>query len=398
VSIFSRKRLGLSASVLAVGLVATTFAPGTAEATSAVDPFHASAASLESIQKAWSSVPEYASAPALATGRLTDPKGQAMAGATVVVMPVPNSPKVGQRLIAVARATTNSTGGYTIRLPAAERPLLRPGKGDDLNLHIMAIYPDAVANWFVPVRPGTQEAPTANLVLRQVPRQKTANATTGTVPAVVGPAPPGPASCVYLSDTEITKVPMVVGYKSTTHAADINYAKYTYTSTAAQTSGVGLSLTTSNGGFSVDGTTEKSSGVTMPFPTITGESSNYMTVYSTWNDAEWYCAGYDNPYYAWVTSLNAVNTEDGTPGAPIVAAGHCSPEAPGVPISYTTTTQSTWSEGVNLSDYIGIDLSSQDGWTGSSALTYDLAEEAPICGVSNTPNSNNPSAGYLQVH
>jgi hypothetical protein len=87
-----------------------------------------------------------------------------------------------------------------------------------------------------------------------------------------------------------------------------------------------------------------------------------------------------------------------TPGAPIVAAGKCSLELPNVAITYSTTSQSTWSEGASLSDYIGINLSSQDGWSGSSELTDDLKVKAAICGVRNTPNSNNPSGGYLQVH
>jgi 56kDa selenium binding protein (SBP56) len=51
-----------------------------------------SAASLQYIQQAWSSVPEYLSDPELETGTLTDPNGNAMAGATVIVLPVPKSP------------------------------------------------------------------------------------------------------------------------------------------------------------------------------------------------------------------------------------------------------------------------------------------------------------------
>jgi hypothetical protein len=211
--------------------------------------------------------------------------------------------------------------------------------------------------------------------------------------------PPPDAICYVLSNPEIGNVIMAVGYKSTTQAAHINWAQYTYTSSASQTSGVGVSYSGAYGGFSVDGTTTNSSGVTMPFPVIYGESSNYMSVYSTWNDTEWQCENaVPEVFTAWTVSLNSVNTEYGTPGAPIVPAGKCDQEAPDVAISYTTTTQSTWSAGVSLSDMIGINLSSQDGWTGSSALTYDLSVQAPICGVDNFPNANNPSAGYLQTH
>lgn len=81
-----------------------------------------------------------------------------------------------------------------------------------------------------------------------------------------------------------------------------------------------------------------------------------------------------------------------------MSAGKCSLAEAGVPVEYDTTTQSTWSQGVSISNQIGINLSSQDGWTTSAALIYDLAVVAPVCGVTNWPNRNNPSAGYLQVH
>jgi hypothetical protein len=41
----------------------------------------------------------------------------------------------------------------------------------------------------------------------------------------------------------------------------------------------------------------------------------------------------------------------------------------------------------------------QDGWTGSSSLTYYLKTSAPMCGVSNYPNiTTGTSPGYIQVH
>jgi hypothetical protein len=69
-----------------------------------------------------------------------------------------------------------------------------------------------------------------------------------------------------------------------------------------------------------------------------------------------------------------------------------------VAINYTTSKQTTWSAGANVTGDIGINLSSQDGWTGSSALTYDLKVKAPICGVNEPPGYQGASPGYLQVH
>lgn len=414
VSIHSRKRLGLSALVLAAGLATSVLVPAAARATPVVDPFNASAASVQYIQRAWSSVPEYSSAPALTTGSLTDPAGRAMAGATIIVLPVPKSPKAGESLTPVARATTNSNGGYTIRLPSAERSLLQEsGSGGYLNLHIIAFYPDAMANWFMPINGSTRQAstanpnastrtiPTAHLVLRQLPSKNAANAAASVAAAPQVPIPPGAASCSEVSNTEVPGVEMVVGYKSTLTASHIKYAQYTYTTSTSQTTGVGISLSAESTGFSVDGTTTQSSGFTAEFPKITGASSNDMAVNSTWNDTEWHCqAGNLTWFYGWTVYLNGVGStwSNATPGAPAVAAGKCLTAGANTTVTYDTTSQSTWTAGVSISGHIGINLSSQDGWSGSSSLTYAFATSAPICGVSNYPNANNPSAGYLQVH
>ena len=58
----------------------------------------------------------------------------------------------------------------------------------------------------------------------------------------------------------------------------------------------------------------------------------------------------------------------------------------------------TDAHGVSISNKIGINLSSQDGWSTSAALTYDLATSANVCGVSNFPGDSNPSAGFVKVH
>jgi hypothetical protein len=320
-----------------------------------------------------------------------------MAGATIIVFPVPEITRAGQRLTPVARATTNSAGGYTLHLPYAKWPLLRGLRHENyLNLHIIAFYPDAMANWFTPIKIGTRKAATSKLVLRQLPP---GNASKALASVAATPNEQIPPECAVQTRKVYANRPLIVGYKSTLKANDINWAKYTYTSTASQTTGAGVSLSGPNGGFSADGSTTNTSGVTMDFPTIHGASSNDMTVYSTWDDDYLFCSnGVGGYYYQWYYTFNSVNAEDGTPGAPAVAAGKCSLEAPNVQISYTTSSQTTWSAGANVVDIIGINLSSQDGWSGSSALTYDLSAKAPICGVSNYPNGNDPSAGYLQVH
>jgi hypothetical protein len=195
---------------------------------------------------------------------------------------------------------------------------------------------------------------------------------------------------------------MVVGYKSTLTASHINFSQFTYTRTVSQSTGVGISLSGEHAGFSTDGTTSQSSGIQVNFAQIKGATSNDMAVVTTWNDTELNCiaSGTLQPFLAWEVTLNGVGGpwSNPTPGAPAVAAGKCLPEGPNAPFTITTTNQATDTQGVSLSNMIGINLSSQDGWTTSAALTYSLATDAPVCGVSNFPGSTNPSAGFVQVH
>jgi hypothetical protein len=423
--VHSRRLFSLTVSGFAIGIGAAALVPVSANASSPQDPFIASPAAVASIQNSWSAVPQYATAPVLDTGHLVDSTEQAVSGATVIVFPVPKVTEADQPLTPVARATTDSDGNYTLHLPTSQQTLLQnAGDADSLNLHIIAFYPGGIANWFMPApldaatptatvpvavatptatiptpttattTPPAQSPATTELTLQQLPAGNAATAL-----AAVSATPAGvPSGCYIVSHTENANVPLVVGYKSNAKSGDVNYSQYTYTSEADQTTGVGISLNAANTGFSVNGTTTHTSGVTIPFPQINGSSNNYFTVNSTWDNDTLACLVTGFSWTEWYYALNSVNTERGTPGTPAVAAGYCSTEAGGVAISYTTTTQSEWSTGASVSSYIGINLSSQDGWTGSSALTYDLKGQAPICGVDNYPNANNPSAGYLQTH
>jgi len=273
-----------------------------------------------------------------------------------------------------------------------------------------------MANWFMPLGASTQAAstadpsastqapPTAHLVLQQLPSQDAANAAAsgGAVPETV--IPPGATSCIVASNTEIPGVEMVVGYRSVVTASHIKFSRFTYTRTVSQSTGVGFSLTAANTGFSTDGTTSQSSGIQVNFPQITGNGSKDMAVVSTWNDTKFNCtgikAGLPTTFTGWTVTLNGIGGpwSNPTPGATTVNAAKCETEGPNAPFTITTTDQATDTHGVSISNKIGINLSSQDGWSTSAALTYDLATSANVCGVSNFPGDSNPSAGFIQVH
>jgi hypothetical protein len=385
------KRYAL-AFIAVAACVTAVLAPAQADAFASGSP--AISATVASIQRDWSYVPEYAAAPALDAGRLTDSSGHAVSGATVIVFPVLLNTRPNQALPAIARATTNAAGRFTIHLPRAKRALLhglRPNGGVG-NIHIIAFYPGAIANWFAPVQENGGDIAISNMVLQRLPAQA------ASAPAAVSPLA-SPDGCLVDSSTEKPNIKMIVGYKSNTNAKDIRYSAFTYTAEADETTGVGVSVTDASVGFSVQGTSSQTSGLTINYPTIKGKSSNYFEAWTTWDRQKLTCLfGRQKPYNEWLFVFDSVNAGAGTPAAPVVKATHCTRAAGGSTYTYYSTTQATWTRGASTSGIIGINLSSQDGWSRNAQLTYALKANGQICGTQNVPNGHNPSAGWLQTH
>jgi hypothetical protein len=347
-------------------------------------------AAVAAVQSAWSYVPEYQAAPALDTGRLVSSTGRPVADATVIVLPVPLGAAAGMKLTPVARATTDSAGRFTIHLPRSDRGLLQTAAGRSagyLNLHVIAFYPGETASWFVPVKAASTVAAVSNLVLRKLPAASR-----------VRPQGSPITGCYVESTTERPNRAMTVGYKSNTKS-DVDYSQFTYSKGTTETTGVGTSFTAAGSGYSVDGTTSRTSGIAVNFPPIAGgPGSNYFKVSSTWYTDFLSCAVEGAAWLEWYTAFDSVSAGDGTPGAPEVSAGYCSVATAGIANTYSTTTQETWTDGASLAGDIGINLSSQDGWSSDAELTYKLSANGAVCGVNNYPNYSSPSAGHLQTH
>jgi hypothetical protein len=153
----------LAATIAAVNVQAATAAPRTA-------------VSASEISQAWSSVPEFPSAPALASGQVVD-AGTPVTGATVILfpVPVPVSSGVGAKVTVtpLARTTTDSNGRFVVRLPASsDTSLTNVRSGGALNLHVMAFYPSGIAQWYYSLPSAKSAAtsqPTATLVLHHTP-------------------------------------------------------------------------------------------------------------------------------------------------------------------------------------------------------------------------------------
>lgn len=380
--------LGLTACLMAGGVQAG-FAAGTPSASAA-------------IESSWSSVPEFSSAPALARGQLVDSGSAPVSGATVILFPVPVKPRAGDKLTPLARTTTDASGSFTVRLPAERDALLTsPRSAGARNLLVMAFAPGGVAEWYYSLpaastsgRAGSAVTPAGNgaasipfAKLRVHPEARTAQPS----------ASISPAGCGITDYAPIPGVPVVVGMRET--AASDTTTSFTYSTSSSMTLGAGVPYTSAYEGFSANGTTTQTSGGSYTFANLTGAGNNHLQGDGVYDEWENYCVNIpgSSNVYVWNLQQAGVASEYtyATPGTPSIPAGDCITSQAGANNSFSVGTQQTFSAGAQLSVAgYGINLSSQDGFTKDSTLTYKFSAHGhPICGAGGFPGI----AGYTGV-
>jgi hypothetical protein len=336
------------------------------------------------MQKAWSYVPEYASAPKIDIGAVVNTAGHPVSGATVLLFPVIRGyVKPGTVVQALARAVTGADGRFAIHLPSNRRQLLMGAHPwGYVNLHVMAFYPGELGSWTTPIRTGATTPASHPLILEQDHIKVPVNAERPSIDCQIG-------------DTVHVPVDIQIGWKDSLDST-LDYASYTYNSDTSSQMGAGISYSGEYGGFSDDGTTSQNTSGSYTWPHMAGEGTNALLGAGLYYNEFWQCgvSGY------WYLAFNSVNTSAGSPGASPISAGDCATLEHNTIDSYGVGSQKTWIGGVDLKDDgFNIDLSSQDGWNEESYLTFAAgADDVPICGVNNKPDANNPSAGELQAH
>jgi hypothetical protein len=343
---------------------------------------------VTAVQKAWSYVPEYSSAPGIDEGTVRNAAGQAVPDATVVVFPYQLSGgKPGSVLQPVARATTDTSGHFVIHLPASRDALLINSRSSGrLNLRVTAFYPGGMAIRFIPLRAGARAAHVSNLVLRHVATDTAART-----------APESPATCVDSTLIKVPNVVIVLGFRGSA-AASLANGTFSYNSNDSTTMGAGVSYTSTYGGFEASGTTTQITNDAYSWPKIAGASNNYFEADAEYYDQKVLCSNPLGIQDSWTVTMNSVSTPSGTPGAEPISAGHCSTLDAGATASYGKGTQSTFQAGAHLTGVgFNINLSSQDGWNNTAFVKYTAGSESvPVCGVYDTPGSGD--AGQITVH
>jgi hypothetical protein len=384
--------------VTAAGIAALGLTTGGVQAAFAAESPSASAA----IESSWSYVPQFSSAPALAQGQLVDSRGAPVSGATVILFPVPVTPRTGDKLRPLARTTTGASGSFTVRLPAEQDALLTSSRSAGArNLLVMAFSPGGVAEWYYSLPAASTSGRAGNTVtpagtgaasipfakLRVHPEARTTH-----LPAVVRPA-----GCGITDYPQIANIPVVVGMKET--AAPDTTTSFSYDTSSSMTLGAAVSYTGSNSGFTASGSTTQTSGGHYTFANMKGAGNNHLQGAGVYNEWENWCVNIPGSanVYQWNLQQAGVSSEadPATPGTPAIPAGDCVTSQKGAGNTFVKGTQQTFSAGAQLSAVgYGINLSSQDGFSMDTSITYTFSAHAhPICGSGGFPGI----AGYTGV-
>ncbi len=205
-----------------------------------------------------------------------------------------------------------------------------------------------------------------------------------------------PLSLVLVCESSRTlaQIPVTMGYKQSSDS-NLAYAGFDYSTSSSTTLGAGISYTSASGGFSADGTTTQTAGGSWTFPNLPGAGNNDFNGDGIYYDQEYLCYMVGNYSTYWLLTQHDVAGEKGTPGASPVSVGKCVTTLPGTTNIIHSGKQETFGAGVQLGSLgFGVNLSSQDGWSTQSELTYKMGSAGhPLCGSSDYPGS----PGYVGV-
>lgn len=168
-------------------------------------------------------------------------------------------------------------------------------------------------------------------------------------------------------------------------------AKFTYANGASSNLGVGYSISGKVGTYSANGTTSRSSTTSLDFGTRSG-SYEYSTYFRYGKYSQWcYPVGQPNAKNVYAYKVKANQFDGGTTvvSSSAPSATYCTPFAANTSLTRDTSAATSWTQGASLKSIIGINLSSQTGYTSSAKLTYynTGSTNRQLCGTHGTPGS-----------
>lgn len=354
--------------------------------------------------------------PVVASGHILKSDGSAAAFADVVLYAWPAndalkglSPGDGFKLQAVGAATADINGAYTLRIASAD--LVSP-MADSSGIINFEIDAGAIGQGTVPfgfprkfdpstgsmteiggTPPALASGPTASGSLWSVAPEHADvvlplnGASTGT--QNVGP--PGSTSAVNKGSCTLAVVTNygpgwdIVGqtYSTTTGVTH----QFVYTSGSSSSLGEGFSLSGAYGSFSASGTTGVGSTGSETYPVQGNGQYAYYETEFTFEKFRRTCINPRQPttvdYLAKAVSWAAGAQIQRPSGAP--AAGYCVSQLAGSVFRKESTTAITWTNGFSVGGFVGINLSTDTGYSTSASVEYSFSAQRHLCGTGGYP-------------
>ena len=216
----------------------------------------------------------------------------------------------------------------------------------------------------------------------------------GNVAEVVGP----PTDRETCTETKIADYPNRLGVVGELWPGPNAKAQFAYTGGSTSTLGVATSTSGAFGTFSLGGTKSQSSSAAVSYPVVNAGSSkiwqtnwNYANFKTTCNGVSFSTGAYS---YSW-NEVRSVGWAGGNPGytpAAPPAATFCHDYLAGGGLTRNSSKATTLSNGVNLS-VIGINVSSQTGFSTSASTTYTMVRNGKLCGTNGPATTSGQIVG-----
>lgn len=373
----------------------------------------------------------------VASGVLTDAAGVPLGkGKLVVLYAWPNNEFLANmavnesaKIVPVAKATTRADGKFDIRIadPKLLNPLkskdgqveltLRAENGSDLYSHSFSrrmdtalsatVYKDpGTPVWIPPVNPGKEilgggaaaessiglpahnETETLNVKLS--PAGAGGNTAGGSEPsAVIGEQYAEKAACTAVKKTTYTPRWVVVGQSYVDNIGV--WADFGFNNGVTSTLGIGFSASGAYGSYSVGGSSSVSASGTIDFPRQGRYTHKLMRTKFTFAQFNVLCVNFlgqivGNSYevrpVSWAGGSDTVNSGY-TP-----AARYCVPFAKGSYFSKEKSRAVTWTDGAAIKGAIGVDLSSQTGYSTKANAAFQFIDGRSLCGSNAYPGES----------
>lgn len=317
----------------------------------------------------------------------------------------------------IGQTRTDAQGRYTL---SVDRPALASWYGNKLGGHVQVEVSATAPGFFAsfdatvdyhPSQGAVELVPAEGVSVADRPQNRRGAQPLDLTLSVAEGAPSDVAMLQHADGDPMTAA--VIGYSCFQYKADLGriratigqvsaqttsyVANYTYTSGVSNTLGAGTSASGAYGTFTASGTRTVSSGTTLGFPGASNTgTANFRTEVRYGKYYGTGCSPSNVFYYKaypseWIGGV-IVETISTSPGAT-----YCATVNNGGSLTQNRSTSTTVSAGVSSAGAIGINLTSQAGWTNSSALKITMRKNGSVCGVSGYPASTTSNPGRLVV-